>query len=77
MSACYYDACVALPIGGMVIGCNTTKNVGSKKHLTESGGKLLASTPEDVDTECVSDVVSPITPLTNGECRIVGLCTPT
>lgn len=71
---CYYDVCVVLFIGGIVIGCNIMKNVGLKKYLMELGGKLLVLIFEDVDIECVLDVVLFIIFLINGECCIVGLC---
>lgn len=69
----YLDVCVVLFIGGMVIGKWIMECVGFKKYLMEFGGKLLVFIFDDVDFDCVFDVLLFMIFLINGECCIVGL----
>lgn len=53
----YLKACTALSIGLTVMGLNTTLSMvdSAKCMYTESGGKVLATTPDDVDTDVVAE----------------------
>lgn len=55
----------ALPIGGAVSGKKATVNLVvllSKEAITESGGKLLSTAPDDVDSDSVVDTVTTVNP---------------